>query len=93
MSHILVRKVHTLIQRFDTVVQEGRETPTSCDFFSIHMAVGRLLKHQWKKWYDRNTQMQWQRKDAAIASRFEGATFSLTGKDDVECIEGVETFK
>ena len=37
--------------------------------------------------------MQWQRKDAAIASRFEGATFSLTGKEDVECIEGVETFK
>ena len=32
-------------------------------------------------------------KDVAIASRCEGAAFSLTGEDDSECIEGVETFK
>ena len=32
-------------------------------------------------------------KDAAIASRCERATFSLTGEDDVECIERVKTFK
>ena len=37
--------------------------------------------------------MHWRRKDVAIASRCERATLSLTGEDDAECIEGVDTFK
>ena len=37
--------------------------------------------------------MWWQRKDVAIARRCEGETFSLTGEDNAEGIEGVETFK
>ena len=38
-------------------------------------------------------QMWWRRRDVATASRCKEATFSLTGEDEAECIEGVETFK
>ena len=37
--------------------------------------------------------MGWWRKDVTIASRYDGATFSLKGEDGEEIIEGVETFK
>ena len=37
--------------------------------------------------------MRWRRRDIAIASRCEDATFSLAGEEDVERIEGVDTFK
>ena len=37
--------------------------------------------------------MLWRRKDVVIAIQCKGATFSLTGEDDAECIEGVENFK
>ena len=37
--------------------------------------------------------MQWRRRDVEIASRCAEASFSLTGEDEAECIEGVETFK
>ena len=38
-------------------------------------------------------QMRWRRRDVAIASRCKESTFILTGEDEAECIEGVETFK
>ena len=37
--------------------------------------------------------MQWRRRDVAIASQYKETTFRLTGEEDTECIEGVETFK
>ena len=37
--------------------------------------------------------MRWRRKDVVIVSRCEGGAFSLTGEDDVDCIEGVGSFK
>ena len=38
-------------------------------------------------------QMWWRRRDVVIASRCKESTFILTGEDEEECIEGVETFK
>ena len=35
--------------------------------------------------------MRWRRKDVSIASRYKEATFSLTGEDNAEHIERVET--
>ena len=75
------------------VVQEGREPMPRCDLCGMHMPAGRLLNHQQTKRCDRNTHMQWQRKDVTITGRCEGETFSLTGEDYAECIEGVENFK
>ena len=75
------------------VVQEGRELLPHCDLCGMHMPSGRLLKHQRKKRCERNTQMRWRRKDVVISIQCKGATFSLTGEDDAECIEGVENFK
>ena len=75
------------------VVKEEREPLTCCDLCGMDMTVGRPLKHQQTKRCDRDMQMRWQRKDVTIASQYEGVTFSLTGKDDAECIEEVETFK
>ena len=46
-----------------------------------------------KKRYDRNMHMRWKRKEVPITSQCEGATFSLTGEDNVYCIEGVDNFK
>ena len=37
--------------------------------------------------------MRWQRKDVEIAIRCDGDTLTLKREDDVECIEGVDTFK
>ena len=37
--------------------------------------------------------MRWRRKDTAIAVMFMEATFSLTGEEETEHIEGVEVFK
>ena len=37
--------------------------------------------------------MRWQRRDVKIASRCSEVSFSLTGEDEAECIEGVETIK
>ena len=75
------------------MVQEGGRALPHCDLYSMHMSAGRLFKHQQTKWCDRNTQMRWQRKEVAIASRCEGVMFRITREEDVECIEGVETFK
>ena len=38
-------------------------------------------------------QIQWRRRDSAIASRCADVEFSLTGEYDAECIEGMENFK
>ena len=57
------------------------------------MPAGWLLKHQQNNWCDLNMQMQWKSRDVAIASQYEGVTFSLTGEYDAECMYGVETFK
>ena len=38
-------------------------------------------------------QMRWRKRDVTIVSRCTEATLGITGEDDVECIEGVETFK
>ena len=75
------------------LVLEGRETLPHCNLCGIHMPSGRLLKHQRTNWCDRNMQMRWQKRDVAIASQCREAMFSLTGEEDAECIEGVETFK
>ena len=37
--------------------------------------------------------MRWQRRDVAITSQCAEATFSLTGDNEAECIEGVNNFK
>ena len=37
--------------------------------------------------------MWWRRGDVAIASRYKGGTFRLTGEDGAEYIEGVDNFK
>ena len=57
------------------------------------MPAGWLLKHQQNNWCGLNMQMQWKSRDVAIASQYEGVTFSLTGEYDAECMYGVETFK
>ena len=57
------------------------------------MPLGRLIKHQRTTHYDKNTQIQCQRREVAIADKCSEATFSLTGKDEAECIDGVEVFK
>ena len=57
------------------------------------MSVGRLLKYQRTKRFDQNTQMWWRGRDVSITSQCKEVTFSLTGEDDADNIEGVETFK
>ena len=75
------------------VVQEGMEPLPRCDLCGMHMPAWRLLKHQQNKWCNRNMQMRWRRGDVTIEIRCVEASFSLTGEDNAECIEGVETFK
>ena len=75
------------------VMQEGREPLPCYKLCGIQMPEGRLLKHQQMKRCTRNTQMRWVRKNIAIASRCKRDMFSLTGEEDVDCIEGGDTFK
>ena len=75
------------------MVQEGEEPLPLCDFLGIHMLAGRIIKHQRTAHCDKNSQMRWRRRDVAIADRCSEATFSLTGEDGAEFIEGVEVFK
>ena len=88
-EHVMYRNFFARI----AVVQEGMDPLPRCDLCGMHMLARRLLKYQCTKRYDRNMQMLCRRKDVAIASRYEGEAFSLTGEDNAECIEGVETFK
>ena len=75
------------------VAQEGTETLPRFKLYGMNMPAGRLIKHQRKRRCDRNTQMQWWRRDVAIPSRYTEDTFSFTGEDEVQCIEGVGMFK
>ena len=75
------------------VVKEGREPLPCWDLCGMNIPEGQLLKHQQTQRYERNMQIQWQRRDIAIASRYADAYFSLTREEDAECVEGVETFK
>ena len=59
----------------------------------MHMPAGRLIKNRRTERCDKNTQMLWRRRDAAIADKCLEETLSLTGEDDAEYIEGVEVFK
>ena len=76
-----------------SVVQEGREPLLHCNLCDMHMTAGRLIKKKWEQRCERNTQMRWRRRAAGIESRCAEASFRLTGEDEAECIEGVETFK
>ena len=75
------------------VVQKGKDLLPRCDLCGMNMPERRLIKHERTQRCDRNTQMLWRRRDAAIARRCAEASFSLAGEDEQECIEGVETFK
>ena len=59
----------------------------------MHMPVGWLIRHRKMLCCNKNTKMRWRRRDVAIAARYLEATFSLTGEEVVEHIEGVEVFK
>ena len=74
------------------VVQEGKEPLSHCGFFGMHMPAGCLIKHQQTARSDNNTNMMWRRRDVAIAEKCTGATFSITGEDGAECVEGVDSF-
>ena len=75
------------------VVQEGKDPLPLCDFFFVHIAEGRLIKHQKTHQCGRNTQMRWRRRNVAIVIRCVEVSFKLTGGYVAECIEGVETSK
>ena len=74
-------------------VQEGKDLPPRCDLCGMHMPEVWLIKHQSTQRCDRNTPMQWRRRDVAIASQYVESSFSLTWDDEAECIEEVDTFK
>ena len=75
------------------VAQEGRETLPRCDLCDMQMPAGKLIMNQRTQQCGRNKQIRWQRRDIAIASRCMEASFSLTGEDNAECIETLETSK
>ena len=75
------------------VFQEGIYTLTRCDVCRMHMKEGRLIRHTKTARCDKDTHMRWRRKDTAIAVRFMEATFSLTGEEEAEHIEGVGRFE
>ena len=74
------------------MVQEGNDALPRCDLCGMHMTEGRVINHQGTQRYSRNTQMRWRRRDVTISSQCVEASFSLTGEDEVECIEVMETF-
>ena len=74
------------------VVQKVKEPLPWCDLWDMQMPAGRLINHQRTRRCNRNMHMQWKRRDVTIASRCAEASFSLTGEDEAELIEGVETF-
>ena len=75
------------------LVQYGKDPLPICDLCVMHMPVGRLKMHRKTSCCNKNTQMRWRRRDVAIAAKCSGATFSLTGEEEAERIEGVEVFK
>ena len=97
VSHSAVRmREHFIYRHFFyriAVVKEGTAPLPQCELCSMHMLEGRLLKYQQTQRCNWNTQMRCRRKDVAIVRLCMEAEFSLRGEDDVEYIEGVETFK
>ena len=75
------------------MVQEGAELQPSCDLCGMHMPEGQLIKQQRTVQCDKNTNMQWRRRDVEIEDKCLEETLSLTGEDEAESIEGVELFK
>ena len=73
--------------------QEWDEPLSRCDMCRMHMPSGRIIWHRRTTRYDRNTHMRWRRRDVAVAYKCSEATFSLTGDDEAELIEGVWRFK
>ena len=63
-EHFMYRKVFSRIE----VVQESKDPLPCCDLCRMHMPEGRLIKHQRTNRRDRNTQMQWWRRDVLITS-------------------------
>ena len=77
-----------LTQILVAVVQEGKDLLPRCDLCVMHMPPYRKTAR-----CDRNTHMRWRRRGMTITSKSSDATFSLTGEDEAECIEGVGRFK
>ena len=75
------------------VVQKGADPLPHYDLCRMHMLEGRLITHQRMARCDKKNQMQWQKRDVAIADKSSKATFRLTGEYKSKCIEGVEVFK
>ena len=59
----------------------------------MHMPAGRLIKHQLTQRCNSNTQIWGRRRDVAISGQFAEASFRLTGGEEAEFFEGLETFK
>ena len=88
-EHFMYRHLQSKV----ALVQEGAKFLPCCDLFGMHMPVRRLIKYQRTARCDKNTQMRWHIRDVAIADGCSEETFSLTGEEDVEYIEGVKVFK
>ena len=88
-EHLMFRHFRSKV----AVVKEGKEPFPRCDMCRIHMPEGRIIRHRRMARCDRNTQMRWRQQDVAVANKCLEATFSLTGKDEAEHIEGVWRFK
>ena len=73
--------------------QRGGGTAAPLRFCGMDMPAGTLIRHQMTACCDKNTQMRWRRRDAAISSRCSEATFSLIREKEVEHIKGVEVPK
>ena len=75
------------------VVHEGKEPLLLCDLCGMYMPARLLIKQQRTQPYNSNIQMRWRRRDSAIASQCAEVSFSFTGEDEAECIDGMETLK
>ena len=75
VAHSLVQmREHFIYMHFFAriaVMQEGRKPLPHCDLCGMHMQMGRLLKYQRTKRFDRNTQMLWRRREMGLTERSE----------------------
>ena len=74
-EHFMYRNFFSRI----AVLQEGKDPLPRFDLCGMRMPEGQLIKHQRTHRYDRNKQMQWRRRDVAIAIRCVEESFSLAG--------------
>ena len=95
MAHISGRlRKHFIFRHFISkleVFQEGRGLLPLCYFYGMHMPAGRIIRNRNTARFDSNTQMRWRRRGVTISDKCSEATFSLTGVDEAEHIEGVES--